>query len=143
MRLTLIRDDGTTVASVEISDAEFEGTGWDPPSVSGNLFERLHGELGDENTESCASRNCYQQIRQEDGRWVHVYNGDPDCQAEGWGLRRQVAHPHLRCASRGCFDDIEQIDGAWVHSRTCARQCDLVQSGRLPTYAHPETPEED
>lgn len=46
------------------------------------------------------------------------------------------------CAAIGCGELISWQPGGWRHVRTGLVMCDLVQSGRNPTYAHPE-PEED
>ena len=53
-----------------------------------------------------------------------------------------LARPEIPCAANGCGEAIvTSTEGGWVHARTGQRQCDLVQSGRPPSYAHPEEPE--
>lgn len=41
------------------------------------------------------------------------------------------------CAATGCGEPISWGPGYWRHTRTGLIMCDLVQSGRNPTYAHP------
>lgn len=44
----------------------------------------------------------------------------------------------VACVSRGCGARIHHDGYRWVHSVTGNLRCDVVEGGRVPTYAHPD-----
>ena len=96
MKLTLSEDDGVKVAEIEISRADWDDTGFDPPCTSADLMDRLRATSVVETRayQRCAASGCGEPIVGGSRvGWVHARTGNSQCDIVVSRRVPTAAHP--------------------------------------------------